>query len=118
MELELIEAALQVEYPPYEGWKQLNNCELDDDFNIDFLFVRKGEPPVAVLLMESPYIKKEDMMLVDHVKSAYRRKMNGREVHVVLAYQEMLMRPQRIPKGMSLLVVSEDIAVPMSLASN
>lgn len=106
MELGLIEAVLDSVHPKQEGWKRLLGCQLDD-VAVDYVFFRKGELPVAALIMESPYVNRKDLKLVQHLKELYIHKMNGRQLHVMLVYQELLIRPQRMPKGMSVLSLSE-----------
>jgi hypothetical protein len=106
MELELIDAILHSIYPTHNGWKRLLGCQLDE-VDVDYVFFRKGELPVAALIMESPYVNREDLKLVQHLKQVYNQKMNGRQLHVMLVYQELLIRPQRMPKGMSVLSLSE-----------
>ena len=106
MELGLIEAVLDSVHPKYEGWKRLLGCQLDE-VDVDYLFFRKGELPVAALIMESPYVNREDLKLAQHLKEIYNQKMNGRQLHVMLVYQGLLIRPQRMPKGMSVLSLNE-----------
>jgi hypothetical protein len=106
MELGLIEAVLDSVHPKHEGWKRLLGCQLDE-VDVDYVFFRKGELPVAALIMESPFVNREDLKLVQHLKELYIQKMNGRQLHVMLVYQELLIRPQRMPKGMSVLSLTE-----------
>jgi len=106
MELGLIETILNSVFSTHEGWKRLLDCQIDE-VDIDFVFFRKGQLPVAALIMESPYVRREDLKLVQHLKDLYTQKMNGRHLHVMLVYQELLIRPQRMPKGMSVLSLTE-----------
>lgn len=115
--LGFIEAVLSSVHPSSQGWQQLKGCLLDE-IEMDFVFIRKGQPPVAIMVMDSPYVSMDDLKLGDHIRSVYRSKMNGRELNVVLVYKELLMRPQRIPNGVSVLSVTEDVVKEVPILAN
>ena len=106
MEKKLIDVMLQHLHPEHEGWQRLPSCQLDE-VDLDHVYYRKGNGPVAVLIMERPYASSDDMKLAQHVKTMYEERMNGREIQVVLIYSELLIRPQCFPKGVSVLSLSE-----------
>ena len=107
MERELITTVLQAAHPPHAGWKQLGGQQLIDDVEIDFVFFKKGKKPVAVLLMETPYVSGNDLRLAKHIQDLYQQKMNGRQVRVMLVYRDLLVRPQKVPPGISILSITE-----------
>lgn len=106
MELGLIEALLQGIFPQADGWQLRKDCVLED-VAVHYVFYRKGDQPVAALRMDSPYVNATDLQLVRHLKERYAKKMNGRQLHVMLVYRNLLMRPQRILKGMSVVSLTE-----------
>lgn len=117
MELEMIEAALQVEYPPKNGWKLQSDCLLDE-VEIDFLLSRNGQNPIAAIIMHCPYLRSADIEMVNRLKDFYAEKMDGRELHVLLIYRELLVRPQRVPKGISLMALYQEHDKQYSVATN
>ena len=117
MELALIERILQGLHAEKKGWKQLMGCRLDD-IDIDFVFFLKGQLPVAAMVMETAYVQQEDLKLAAHLRDLYRHRMNGRELHVMLVYRQLLIRPQRLVKGISLLSISEEFDTESSIVLN
>lgn len=115
MEKELIATVLQAAHPASAGWKRLGGPQLLDDIEIDFVFFKKGKTPVAVLLMDTPYVSSSDLHLAKHIQDIYQQKMNGRQVWVMLVYRDLLVRPQRVPPGISILSITEwtDVEIPI-----
>ncbi len=106
MERDFIATVLQSVHPASAGWKQLDDRVIDD-VEIDFIFFKKGETPVAVMLMDLPYVANSDLQLAKHIQDMYTQKMNGRLVEVMLVYRKLLMRPQKVPKGVSVLSITQ-----------
>ena len=107
MEFELVQQALQQYYPHTEGWRQLRAYTLDS-IEIEMFFYRKGQHPVAVLVMDGVLINSDDVKLACHLQNIYKQKMNGRDVHVMLVYNQLLLRPQKIPSGISVMSITEE----------
>ncbi len=101
----IINNALCVAYPTTDAWRQLGP-QLVDELDIDNVFYRKGQPPVAVLYMDYPYVDKTDMLLAQHLQMLYGNRMNGRQLNVMLVYVNLLVRPQDLPKGLYILSVA------------
>ncbi len=57
--------------------------------------------------MDSPYVNATDLQLARHLKECYAQKTDGRQLHVMLVYRNLLVRPQRILKGMSVVSLTE-----------
>jgi len=110
MERELIALALQAAHPAHAGWKQLGR-QLIDDVEIDFVFFKKGQTPVAVLLMDMPYVSGSDLRLAKHIQDLYQQKMNGRQVKMMMVYKDLIFRPQCTPKGIYIMSITEDTEV-------
>lgn len=117
MEMELLNIALHAAHPVNQGWLRLRGCVLDE-IEVDMFFYRKGEPPVAVLLMDTPYVSGADLKMASHVQSIYTQKMNGRKVKVMMVYRNLLFRPQRVPNDvyvMSVFDTTQEAEQPASL---
>lgn len=104
-ELEAIKVALEVEYPSEMGWQLWSDCLLDE-VEVAFLLQKPGQKPVATIVVDSPYLTRNDLQMVDELKAFYKHNMDGQELHVLLVYRSLLFHPQRIPKGISLMVLN------------
>lgn len=107
MEKELIRTVLDAAHPLSKGWQHLRACSLDT-IDVDMVYFKRGKQPTAVILMDSAHVRKDDLKMAEHLRDVYNEKMNGREVRVLLVYQDLLARPQQVPKGVSILSVSDD----------
>lgn len=105
MEQKLLELALRVAHPPAHGWRQLGPYELDG-LDLQTVFYRKGHTPVAVLYMDGAVLKPDDVKLALHLQNIYRQRMNGRQLHMLLVYQGLLLAPAATPKGISVMSIS------------
>lgn len=106
MEKELIKITLDAAHPISKGWQHLRACSLDN-IDIDMVYVKRGKKPVAVVILDGAFVCKDDLKMAEHLRHVYNEKMNGREVRVLLVYQELLARPQAVPKGVSILSISD-----------
>ncbi len=107
MEIELIDAILNSMYPEKEGWTLLQGLMLEE-IDLDYVFVREGEPPTVALLMECPYIHPHDVSMAKHLVDIYSETNNGQKLNIILVYKQLLVRPQRIPNGIAVISLTED----------
>ena len=109
-EIQLAELFVRAVYPETEGWRQLHGHLLetvDADFEVDMVMYKKGEPPVAVLHMSTPYVSTSDMKMAAQLKQLLQNRLNGREAKVLLVYRELLSRPQSVPRGIYIMTITE-----------
>ena len=109
-ELELAELFVHAAHPASEGWRQISGRQLeatDVDVEVDMIMYKKGEPPVGVIHMATPYVSGQDLKMAQQLKTLMENRLNGREVKVLLVYRDILARPQHIPKGIYIMTISE-----------
>ncbi len=92
--------AVEAAHPTDQGWRQLGPYSIDE-LDVDNVFYRKGQAPVAVLYMDDAFVRSEDVKLAQHLQCMYSNRMNGRSLHILLVYQGLLARPARMPNGVS-----------------
>lgn len=104
MDKEFLIASMDVAHPPTEGWKRISTEELND-LNVEVVYYKRGSLPLAVMLMDNPFVRQNDLKMAEYVQTLYRERMNGREVRVLMIYEELLARPLRIPKNVTIISV-------------
>jgi hypothetical protein len=109
-EIELADAFVLVSHPASEGWHQIHSPKLETlsmELEVDMVLYKKGQPPIAVVHMATAYVSRSDLEVAYLLRTIMTNLLNGRDARVLLVYRDLLVRPQKVPHGISIMTIIE-----------
>lgn len=109
--LEISDLMVHALHPASDGWQQIHaGKHADEDLQVDMFMYKKGQPPVGIIYMNTPYVTGNDLKMATQLKTLMANFLNGREASVMLVYRELILRPQKVPKGIYIISITEGSA--------
>ena len=105
---ELADAFLRQAHPTDGGWASTTDVELQNG-KVDYLFQKDGQYHVVVIKTAETYVSKAAVAAATELYAALSAENPSATVKVILAYDILLIPPARLPKGVVVVSMSEDI---------
>lgn len=108
--MELLRPFLEVAHPSEEGWLQLESIEYQGKDVIPY-HNPNSEEWKLIVPMNSLYVSPTDL----HFSSLLTLKMKAKKKvnwQITLIYGRLVLRPQKLPKGLTVLSFYEESEVP------
>lgn len=97
---EVLRSIIDASYPSYEGWQRFSVSVQDGLSNFCIGYKRNGKC-VIVIIRKASFVTRHDLESAKQLQKNQKEHLSGCDVHVLLVYDELLARPQRIPEGVS-----------------
>lgn len=109
--LEISELLVHALHPASEGWHEVHiGKHREEDLQADMFMYKKGQPPVGIIYMNTPYVTGSDLKMATQLKTLMVNFLNGRDACVMLVYRALVVRPQKVPKGIYIISITEGTA--------
>jgi hypothetical protein len=106
--LELADVFLRQSHPVESGWAHSTNVQLPQH-KADYIFQRNDQYHVVVIKKDETYVSKKAVEEASSLLAALKKMDRKRSVKVILAYGTLLIPPARLPNGIVIVSMSEDL---------
>lgn len=99
-----------------DGWFDID-LQRVGPFSVDNVFQHLSGSVLLLQRVNEPIVSKNHVQMADRLRGAYEVIHADKQVRVVLVYGKLLVRPRKLPQGISIMSISDDSEIerPQSL---